>query len=455
MNIEIEKSNVFFRNWRRSYPLINRGEGVYLYDTEEKRYLDAIGGMFVVTIGYGVTEVAEAIAGQAQKLCFLNNVRFTNEPQELLASKLIEKAPTGMDRVFFVTSGSGANEVSFQIARIYHRERGKSSKYRFIAQWHNYYGYSVAAISMSGDFNTRRTLGVEPYALKFPHIQAPHCYHCPFGVTYPSCQLTCANELALTIEREGPDTIAAFIATPIIGGTGGAIVPPPGYFERIREICDFYDILFIADEVITGLGRLGKNFGIEHWDVIPDIITLGKTLGSGYASIGAVMMQKHIWDTFVNSEIPGTPLGFTYSGHPTSCAGALAVQNYLAKHNLIERAEVMGNYLKGELKKLADREALIGDVRGRGLFLGVELVQDRKTRKPFPRSTKLQEKIVKEALEQGVVIAGRIGTALGIDGDHISICPPLIITESECDEIVAALEASIKQVKKSLDLVTA
>lgn len=450
MNIAVEDSNVFFRNWRRSYPLIEKGKGVYVYDTEGRRYLDAVGGMFVVTIGHGVEEVAEAIGEQAKKLCFSNGIRFTNGPQEALAKHLVDRAPAGMERVFFTTGGSTANETAFQIARVYNRERGKPSKYRFIGQWHNYYGYTAASISMSGDFTTRRVLGVEPYALSFPHISAPQCYHCPLDKTYPSCQLACAEELARVIEREGPDTIAAFIATPIIGGTGGAIVPPPGYFEKIREICDFYDVLLVIDEVITGLGRLGKDYGIEHWSAIPDIITLGKTLGSGYSSIGAVMVQGHLWDSLVSSNIGGTPLGFTYSGHPISCAGALAVQEYAIKHHLVEKSNVSGQYLKTELEKLSQREPLIGDVRGEGLFLGIELVKDREARTPFPRSAQLQEKVVKACTEKGVIVAGRYGTAISMDGDHISLCPPLIISQNECDEIVSALEISLKDIRKSL-----
>nr|VFJ51773.1 MAG: Adenosylmethionine-8-amino-7-oxononanoate aminotransferase [Candidatus Kentron sp. FW] len=444
------ESHVFFTSWHQLYQTAERGEGVYLYNSDGKRYLDAIGGMFVVTIGHGIKEIGNAMAEQAGKLCFANRNVFTSQPQEHLANKIIEMSPSGMDRVFFVTSGSTANEIALQITRQYQIERGYPSKYKIIGQWHNYYGATIGALSMSGNLATRRRMNMEPYFLDFPHIQPPHCYQCPFRSSHPGCGLACANELATMIEQEGPASIAGFIATPIIGGTGGAIVPPPGYYERIREICDYYNILFIADEVITGFGRLGKNFGIEHWNTIPDIITTGKTLGSGYSSIGAVIVHERIWNAFMDSNKKGILLLSTYSGHPVSCAAALSVQNYITKHGLIERCAVIGRYLKNSLQDLAEREPLIGDVRGEGLFLGIEFVQDQETRRPFPRSMQLQEKITHAAFEHGLIVSGRFGTGAGIDGDHISISPPFIITEDECDELIGILEASIKQVKDFL-----
>ncbi|HCU54211.1 MAG TPA: aspartate aminotransferase family protein, partial [Gammaproteobacteria bacterium] len=432
-------SHILFTNWRKNYPSLEHGEGVFLYDNTGKRYLDAIGGMFVVTIGYGVPEIGAAIAEQSTKLCFANRNFFTHEAQERLADKLIGMAPKGMDRIFFVPSGSTANEIALQIARNYHVERGQSSRYKVIGQWHNYYGATVGALSMSGNLATRRRMHMDPYFLDFPHVQAPHCYHCPFQRTYPACGLACAHDLARVIEQEGPASIAAFIATPIIGGTAGAVVPPPGYHETIRKICDTYGILYIADEVITGLGRLGTNFGIDHWNVTPDIITLGKTLGSGYASLGAVLVHQHIWDTFTRGSRPGIVLLSTYSGHPVSCAGALAVQNYLTDHDLIKRCAVIGRYLKQALQRLAEREPLIGDVRGEGLLLGIELVQDRATREPFPRDAHVSDTVVRHAFEHGLLLSNRYGTGTRAEGDHISFSPPFVISEAECDELVALL----------------
>ena len=303
---------------------------------------------------------------------------------------------------------------------------------------------------MTGQLTHRREMA--PYLLNLPHIQPPFCYHCPFALSYPTCHLSCAEELAHTLEQENPSTIAAFIAEPIIGTTGGAIVPPPGYYEKIREICINYDILFIADEVITGFGRTGLNFGIEHWSAVPDIMTCSKALSSGYAPIGAVIIRDDIYQTFLKSQKDTISLRLTYSGHPVGCAAALAVQEYIRRHELIERCADMGIYLKNELQKLAERVQWIGDVRGKGLLIGVEFVQDRITRRPFPRSQHLQEQIVESALGMGLILVGGTGNGAGLDGDHILISPPFIIEKGECDEIVATLEASIYKVKKSFEI---
>lgn len=435
-------SYVLADNWRRPYPTISRGEGIYIYDTAGVCYMDAIGGFHVVSIGHGVSDIATAIADQARSISFVNNRVFTTEAQEQLAQRIIELAPSGMVRVYFVSGGSEANEVALQIAHQYHCERGHATKHRVIGRWHSYHGSTVGGASMTGQLSRRRQMA--PYLLNFPHIQPPHCYRCPFGTAYPACQLACAKDLARTIEEEDADSIAAFIAEPIIGTTGGAIVPPPGYYETIRQICDQYDILFIADEVVTGFGRTGLNFGIEHWQSVPDIITSAKGLSSGYAPIGAVIVHERVWETFVHGKRDSLSLRLTYSGNPVSCAAALAVQNYITRHKLIQRCSQMGAYLKAKLQQLAERNPLVGDIRGRGLLIGVEFVKDRETSCPFPRSMKFQERVVESALESGLVLAGGSGTGVQQDGDHVIISPPFVITEDECDELVKRLEDSLK-----------
>ncbi len=447
----MNESHIFFNNLKGGLPKAVRGEGMYIYDEDNNRYIDGIGGLFVNSIGHGVPEIADAIAEQARTLNFVNYVQFTNEPREQLAKHIIDMAPDGMDRVFFVPSGSSANEIALQIAREYHVERGNATKYKVIGQWHNYYGMSIGALSMSGNLAVRRKMNMSPYFLNFPHIQPPHCYQCPFNLSYPSCGLACANDLQRVIEQEGPEKISAFIATPIIGGTGGAIVPPPDYFKRIREICDKYDILLIIDEVITGFGRLGTNFGIDHFGITPDIMTAAKSLSSGYAAHGAVIAHKHIWDTFRNGDKQRITLLSTFAGHPLSCAASLAVQRYIAKHNLIERCAERGDYFMAALKRMAENEELIGDVRGKGLFVGIEFVQDRTTREPYPRERQLFEKVVFCAKKRGLIVSGRFGTGTRMDGDFITMSPPFIITEEECDEIVAILADSIKEAKTLLN----
>jgi adenosylmethionine-8-amino-7-oxononanoate aminotransferase len=430
--------------------MAERAQGIYLYDSTGKRYIDAIGGTHVVSIGHGVEEVADAMAAQARKLTFVNKTQFTTQVQEELASLVTALAPAGMERVTFPTGGSVANELALLVAQQYYKERGKPGKVKMISRWHSYHGRTLATAAMSGSAAIRQDIA--PYDLGFPHIQPPHCYQCPFKLNYPSCQLACADDLARTLEQEDSDTIAAFIAEPIVGGSGSAITPPPGYYERIREICDHYDILFISEEVITGFGRTGKNFGIDHWNTIPDMITATKALTSGYAPMGALIIHKRIWDTFVGSKRKMVPAFVTYSGHPVACAAALAVQNYLARHNLIDRCARTGIYLKAQLEKLAEREPLIGDVRGKGLMIGLEFVQERATRKPFKRSLQLIEKIVSTGLANGLILRGRSGTGMGVDGDHTLLSPPFIITESQCDELIERLEATLKEVKQTLQL---
>ena len=444
------ESHLFVGNWNRPYIVMDSGEGVYLYDTKGKRYLDAIGGIHVVTIGHGVRYVTNAIEKQSKKLCFANRSRFTTKPQEDLANLIIDMSPVGMDRVYFVTGGSIGNEIALHIARQYYSELGKHNKYRIIGRWHSYHGGTVATMSMSGNLPHRREM--MQYMPNFPHINAPNCYHCPYSSKYPDCNLRCAEELQILLDQENPDTIAAFIAEPILGTTGGAIVPPQSYYERIKEICNTNNILFIVDEVVTGFGRTGKNFGIEHWNVVPDIITSSKTLGSGYAPIGAVIVHKKIWETFINGKRNGIPLWLTYSGNPLSCATALAVQEYIKQNNLIDRCSVIGDYLKNRLIEMSQHEKLIGDVRGVGLLLGIEFVQDRKTHKPYSRNLELHNKVTMACLERGLLLVGGSGTGISLDGDHIVISPPFTITEKECDDLVNILEDSIKYVKKEYGL---
>lgn len=442
-------SHVFYgQGWNHDYRVADYGEGLYLYDTEGRRYLDGVGGTHVVSIGHGVAEVAEAMAEQARKVGFLSKTQFTSEAQERLAEVVAGLAPEGMERVAFVTGGSIGNEMALLIAQHYQRERGKPGKCRIVGRWHSYHGRTIAGAAMSGSLAIRR--GIAPYDLGFPHIQPPYCLRCPLRLKYPDCGLACADELARTIEQEGPDSIAAFIAEPIIGGAGSAIVPPPGYYEKIREICDRYDVLFIAEEVITGFGRTGRNFGIDHWRAVPDLIVATKALSSGYAPIGAVIVHERVWQTFAQGKRKMVPAFVTYSGHPISCAAALAVQEYIARHGLIERCARLGRYLKQRLQALAEREPLIIDVRGEGLMLGLEFGQDRDSLQPFPRSQGVLEKVVRTAFEHGLILRGRAGTGFGIDGDHILITPPFIIDEAQCDELVDLLASSLLQVRQSL-----
>jgi adenosylmethionine-8-amino-7-oxononanoate aminotransferase len=439
--------HVFYRDWRKTLPMIDRGEGIYLYDRQGKKYLDGSGGPAVINIGHGVKEVIEAMMAQARKVCFPYVGHFISEAQVELSKKVVEFAPPGMGRVYFVSGGSEATEIAIKIARQYHLGRGEPSRVKIIGRWQGYHGATIGALSVSG--HTSRRNDYQPYLLNFPHIPPAYCYRCAFGMALPTCALACAHELEKAILQEGKDHIAAFIAEPIVGNSLGAVDPPPDYFRVIREICDRYGILFIADEVITGFGRTGRNFGIDHWGVIPDVITTGKGTGSGYTPLGAVLIHQKVYEVFEKSERPAFFMGYTYSGNPLSCATGLAVLRYIENNRLVDRSARMGKYLFERFARLKDLP-MVGDIRGKGLLLGIEFVQDKQRKTPFPRSRKVSETITDRAFQNGLILMSGTGTADGVSGDHTVVSPPFIITEKEIDELAALLEKTIREVSSGM-----
>jgi adenosylmethionine-8-amino-7-oxononanoate aminotransferase len=436
-----------FRDFRRSYPVITRGEGVFLYDQAGREYLDAVGGIAVVNVGHGVPEIIAAMTEQAQRVAFVHGGSFANEPAMALAEELATWTPRGLRHVLLLAGGSEATETAMKLARQYHLERGKAGKYRVVSRWISYHGNTVGALSMSGRTAWRGEF--VPYLQNFPKIHPPYCYRCPYGKTYPSCQIACAEDLERVITLEGPDSIAAFIAEPVIGTSATGVTPPPEYYPRIREICDRHDVLFIADEVITGVGRTGRNFGIDHWGVIPDMITTAKALSSGYAPLAAVILHDRVYDAIAKGSAQTTQ-GFTYSGHPLSAAVGLAVLRYLKAHDLVANAGRIGRLLLARLETLK-RFPIVGDVRGTGLILGVEFVADQATKRPFPPSAAVTRRIVEATLQQGVVVVpGMSGLIDGVAGDHIQISPPYIFTEAHVEQLVTALEVAIQQIMKEV-----
>lgn len=441
------KDHVFYRDRSKVLPVIDRAEGIYIFDREGKKYLDGSGGPAVVNIGHGVKEVIDAMMAQARKVCFPYVGHFVSEAQIELAKKIVEFAPRGMSRVYFISGGSEATEIAIKIARQYHLGRGEPSRVKIIGRWQAYHGATIGALSVSG--HTSRRNDYQPYMLNFPHIPPAYCYRCPFGMALSNCGLPCAYELEKTIKQEGKDHIAAFIAEPFVGNSLGAVEPPQEYFRIIKEICDRYGILFIADEVITGFGRTGKNFGIDHWGVTPDVITTGKGTGSGYTPLGAVIVHEKVYEVFEKSERPAFFMGYTYSGNPLSCAAGLAVMNYIEKNQLVERSARMGNYLFEKIARFKDLP-IVGDIRGKGLLLGIEFVKDKKRKTPFPRSQKISETLTERAFLNGLILMSGTGTADGVSGDHTVISPPFIITEKEIDELTNILEKTLREVFKEI-----
>jgi adenosylmethionine-8-amino-7-oxononanoate aminotransferase len=438
--------HIFHRNLRKSYPLAERGEGVYIYDGNGKKYLDGSGGAAVVGIGHGVKEITQAMVRQAEKISFSHSSQFSSQATLDLAAKLAQLAPPALCRVYFISGGSEAVETAVKMARQYQVERSKPEKYKVVSRWTSYHGNTLGALALSG--HTGRRKHYLPLIQHTPHIQPCYCYRCPFGLEPSRCHFECALDLEKTLLFEGPDSVSAFIAEPVVGATAGALVPPDGYFQKIREICNRYDILLIADEVMTGMGRTGKNFGIDHWGVVPDMIVVGKGLSSGYTPIAAVLAKEEI-HAAIQKGSGAFVHGHTYSQNPLSSAIASAVVAYLIGHDLIARAAKLGEYLLRALESLK-RHAFVGEVRGKGLFAGIEFVKDKITKEPFDPGFKLNVRIGNRAFDKGLITYPGGGSADGIKGDHILLAPPFVITEDQIQEMVSILDQTFSETSREI-----
>jgi adenosylmethionine-8-amino-7-oxononanoate aminotransferase len=437
---------LFHRALNDSWLRISHGEGVYLYDEEGQKWLDACAGVHVVSIGHGVPEIAAAMEAQARKVCF-TYARFLTQPQIDLAERIATMTPGDLNRVFFVSGGSEATESAMKIARKYHVERGRASKHKVISRWQSWHGNTVGALSMSGRSPWRRDY--EPYLLDFPHILPCYPYRCPYCRDAGVCNLSCADDLERVIEQEGADSIAAFIAEPILGTSCCGLTPPMDYFVRIREICDRHDILMIVDEVVTGFGRTGLNFGIEHFGVVPDIMATGKGLSSGYTPIAATVVSDEVYDAIYQKQRSFVH-GHTYGGNPLSCAVALAVQDYIDAHDLVENCRRMGERMLEKLKPLKGNP-IVGAVRGMGLLTGVEFVADKETRAPFPVEQGVTAAIVEGVMARKVLIMpGAPGLVDGVAGDHVAISPPFTVSEEQVDETVRVVIEAVDETAKAL-----
>ncbi|WP_261133683.1 aspartate aminotransferase family protein [Bacillus sp. Marseille-Q3570] len=431
-----------------SYPEVAYGKGIYLYDTEGNRYLDGASGAVTANIGHGVVEIIEAMKEQAEKISFVYRSQFTNRPAEELADKLSQMAPGNLDYTFFVNSGSEATETALKIAVQYWQEKGRKEKDRVISRWTSYHGITLGALSMSGHVMRRNRFA--SLLADYPVVSPPYCYQCPFYETFPTCGMKCANELEIAIQRIGPDKVAAFIFEPIIGAAGGAIVPPEPYFDRIKEICDHYEVLLIADEVMTGFGRTGKNFAMEHWGVVPDIMALGKGLSGGYTPIGATMASKQIIKT-IESGSRVIMSGHTLSGNPQSAAVALAVLDYIERHQITEHVAELEPYVEKELLQLSHRYPVIGDVRGKGMMWGLEFISNPDTKECFPIHTFVTERVIKKCFEKGLIVYPAVGGINGTAGDAIIVAPPLTISKEELKFLLSTLEEAIAEISQELD----
>ncbi|MFE8702092.1 aspartate aminotransferase family protein [Cytobacillus sp. FJAT-54145] len=425
------------------YPIIDYGKGIYLYDTEGKKYLDAASGAVTANIGHGVEEIIEAMHEQAKRISFVYRSQFTSEAAEKLARKIAENTTGDLNWCFFVNSGSEATETAMKIAIQYWQEKGIHTKTKVLSRWMSYHGITLGALSMSG--HTGRRARFVPLLEDFPVIHPPYCYRCPYNREAPDCGYLCANELETVIRRIGAQQIAAFIAEPVIGAAGGAVTPPKDYYKVIKEICERNGILFIADEVMTGFGRTGTMLACEHWDVEPDIVALGKGMGAGYAPIAAALVSDKIMEPIlVGSKTIMS--GHTLSANPQSCAVSLAVLEYLEKNQIIQEVESKSKYLREKLERLKEQFTFIGDIRGKGLLIGLEFIKkDTDKKEPFPRELQATQKIVALAQDNGLLLYPAGAGMDGINGDAILLAPPLTITTVEMDELITLLSQTFKQ----------
>lgn len=445
----IARSAVFSRSFRKTFPAAVRGEGVYIWDADGRRYLDFSGSAAVNFIGHGVTEIAAAMATQAKQLEFVHSSQFTTPIAEEYAKELLDFAGPNFRGgcVYFTSGGSEAIETALKLARQYQVEIGQTKRYQVISRGQSYHGSTLGALSVSG--NKRRREIYLPMVREFAHVAYPYCYRCAYDCT-DGCR-NCGQQYAADLERAieaANGESAAFIFEPVSGATLGAVVPPPGYLQRVAEICRRHGVLSIADEVMTAMGRTGRNFAVEHWDVAPDILVTAKGLSSGYAPLGAVIAAKKVVDAIAAGS--GAFMhGFTYNAHPIPLAAGRAVLKFLQREKLVQTADSGRDgsnaaALRQALEDLRQLKA-VGDVRGIGLLWGVEFVAEKTGKRPFPPEMNFAGRVGQAATKRGLLVYPMQGCVDGTSGDHVLIAPPAIITKDQITWAAQQLAEAIQE----------
>ncbi len=436
-----EQNNVFPRKIGAALPHAKRAEGAYIVDDRGRRYLDASGGAVVANLGQGREEIARAVYDQLMSCYYAHPTMFTSSSVEKLAGRLAAHSGGDLSRFYFLSSGSEAVETSIKMARQVNLALGRPQKHRLISRWKSYHGLTLGALSAMG-----RTAFRVPYApmlTEVEHIAPPYCYRCFYELKYPECRLRCARALEDVIVSLGPDIVSAFLGETVSGATIAGVVPPTGYWPLIRSICDRYDVLLILDEVMCGMGRTGSWFAYQDFDVKPDIVTLGKGLSGGSLPLSAAGVKGALYDAVAASG--GFVHGGTFSHHPVTAAAGVAAVGILEREQLVERAAQMGKLLGELLLERLGQNKHVGDIRGKGLLWGVEIVSDRESKEPYPRKEKTVERLWRALFENGVIVYSASGLA-GPDGDALIVAPPFIIQENELTEIVEKLSSAIESV---------
>jgi adenosylmethionine-8-amino-7-oxononanoate aminotransferase len=447
----VTRSAVLRRSFRKQFPAAVRGEGVYVWDAEGKKYLDLSGSAAVNFIGHGIPEISAAMAEQAAKLEFVHTSQFTTPIAEAYAEELLAFAGENFrdGAVYFTCGGSESIETALKLARQYQVEIGQSPRHQILSRHQSYHGSTFGALSVSG--NKRRRDMYLPMVREFAHVGMPYCYRCNFDCT-DGCH-NCGQQYAAELERAieaSHGQAAAFIFEPVSGATLGAVVPPPGYLQAVAEICRRHGVLLIADEVMTGMGRTGRNFAVDHWNIAPDIVVTAKGLSSGYIPLGAVIASHRVVDAIAAGS--GAFLhGFTYNAHPISLAAGRAVLHHLQSKKLVDAADssrpgTPAASFKQALETLRS-EPVVGDVRGLGLLWAIEFVADKSSKRPFPPEQNFAGRVATAALKRGLLVYPMQGSVDGISGDHLLLAPPAIITAKEIAWSTEQLAASIREAK--------
>jgi adenosylmethionine-8-amino-7-oxononanoate aminotransferase len=430
------------------YPKVTHGRGIYLYGEDGKEYIDGCCGSAVANIGHGNREVAARMAEQAETLAYAHLSRFTTEPIERCAARVARLTPGDLDHCYFVSGGSEAMESALKMARQFFVESDSTSrKWRAVSRRPSFHGNTLGALSVTGADGRRDVY--DPMLADFPKIGQAYCYRCPFGSTYPACGLACAEELDKTVSGAGSEQFMAFVAEPVVGSAAPGVHAPPDYFEAIQEICERHDMLLIADEVMSGFGRTGKNFGIDHYGVVPDIMAMAKGMSCGYSPLGAVVAGDKIFHTIMTEGTGHFIHGHTYGGHPLSAAVGDCVMEICEREGYYANAATQGAHLLEQMRALYDCP-IVGDVRGKGLMIGVEFVADQATKEPFDPARKVRDLITLNCLDQGLVVYPGGGSVDGVRGDHFLLAPPLCITRDEVDELYRRLDAALAKTAEKL-----
>jgi adenosylmethionine-8-amino-7-oxononanoate aminotransferase len=450
MQASAPKNNVFYRNQKWGYPKITHGKGIYLYDDSGKMYIDACAGSAVANIGHGNKEVAEYTKTQMETIAFTHLSRWTVDTIEQCAAKVCEWAPGDLNHVYFVSGGSESTETAIKMARqyFYERDGASSTKWKVISKWNSFHGNTLGALSMTGMGGRRQPYG--PMLLDFPKIPQFYHYRNPWGCTTPAeTAVKAAEALEEEILRQGPENISAFITEVVVGAACPGVNTEPVYFAKVRDICTKYDVLLIVDEVMSGFGRTGRAFASDYYGLVPDIMTCAKGMSCGYTPIGATIANDAIFETIMVKGRGEFVHGHTYAGNPLSCGVANKVMQIMERDHCFDNAAQQGVYLMEQLQDFYDYP-IVGDIRGKGLMIGIELVKDQATKEPFPASQGIKGILTKACLEAGVVIYPGGGTADGVNGDHFLLAPPINVTREEIDLLLERLHTGMKLALKQI-----